>query len=87
MAPVIAPTLQPGTAPTTKPAKHPPTAPDTAPVLILTAHPLATSPHESEFLVNASDSMGQGGIIFFTSWEPSISADYLARNSVIRGYY
>ena len=29
----------------------------------------------------------QGGIIFFTSWEPSISADYLARNSVIRGYY
>ena len=29
----------------------------------------------------------QGGIIFFTSWEPSISADYLARNSVIHGYY
>ena len=29
----------------------------------------------------------QGGIIFFTSWEPSISADYLARNSVIRDYY
>ena len=30
---------------------------------------------------------GWGGIIFFTSWEPSISADYVARNSVIRGYY
>ena len=26
---------------------------------------------------------GQGGIIFFTLWEPSTSADYLAQTSVI----
>ena len=49
---------------------------------------------EEEFMyfinVDESDddaSRKQGGIIFFTSWEPSISADYLARNRVIRDYY